>query len=163
METHLLQTADGLILQVPVTYRGAPLPGIESLLITTAQHSVLGKRWVYDACGDPVYAKALATAILSGGTQAEVDIVTDTGQKRVQATMRVSGSGSTDTVIPAVASVSYSNEGPTTLIWANHLELTLIRAIDSEPESGNDRGVQRLVGTWPRHEAPALLALGRIT
>jgi hypothetical protein len=160
IETHLLRTADGQIFQVPVTYRGSPLPGSESLLIDTTQHSVLGERWVYDACGDPVYVRALATAVLSGGTQAELDVVTDTGQERRQATTRVSGSGSPDTAVPAVASVSYSNEGTTTVIWASHLELTLVRVIDSDRESG---GMERLVGTWPGHDAPALLAVARIT
>jgi hypothetical protein len=32
---------------------------------------VLGPRWVYDACADPVYAAVLAGAILGGTRQAE--------------------------------------------------------------------------------------------
>jgi hypothetical protein len=59
IETHLLRTADGQILQVPVTYRGSPVDDAESLFIAASQHSVLGERWVYDACGDPVYVRAL--------------------------------------------------------------------------------------------------------
>jgi hypothetical protein len=130
IETHLLRTADGQILQVPVTYRGSPEAGADSWLIGITQHSVLGERWVYDACGDPVYVTALATAVLRGGTQAELDVVTDAGQERRQATTRVSGSGSDHSAIPPIASVSYSSEGTTTFIRALHLELTLVRAID---------------------------------
>jgi hypothetical protein len=163
IETHLLRTAGGQILQVPVTYRGSPVHGSESLLIVTTQHSVLGERWVYDACGDPAYVRALATAILSGGTQAELHVVTDAGQERRQATTQVLGSGSAETAVPAVASVSYSSEGTTTVIRASHLELTLVRVIDSDRESGDHGALQRLVGTWPGHNAPALLALARIT
>jgi hypothetical protein len=163
METHLLRTADGQILQVPVTYRGSPVAGADSSLIATMQHSVLGERWVYDACGDPVYVRALATAVLSGGTQAELDVVTDTGLERRQATTRVSGSGSDHSAIPPITSVSHSSEGTTTFIRALHLELDLVRAIDSDGESSVRGGPQRLVGTWPGHGAPALLALARIT
>jgi hypothetical protein len=163
VETHLLRTADGQILQVPVTYRGAPVPGHESFLIATTQHSVLGQRWVYDACGDLVYVRAMATAVLSGGTQAEIEFMTDNGRERWPATTEVSGSGSLNTAIPAVASVSHSNEGTTTVMCASHLELTLLRAIGVGRDTGDDGVMQRLVGTWPGHDAPALLALARIT
>ena len=40
--------------QLPVTYRDAPLEVGSAHLVTTMQHSVLGKRWVYGASGDPV-------------------------------------------------------------------------------------------------------------
>jgi Maltokinase N-terminal cap domain len=163
IETHLLRAADGQILQVPVTYRGSPVAGAESLLIATTQHSVLGERWVYDACGDPVYVRALATAVLSGGTQAELDVVTDAGKERRQATTLVSGSGSPDPAIPPIASVSYSSEGTTTVIMTSHLELTLFRTIDPHRENGVLGGTQSLVGTWPGHDTPTLLALVQIT
>ena len=59
IETHPLRTADGRVLQVPLTYRGRPLESAPDVLVTTMQHSVLGQRWVYDACHDPAYARAL--------------------------------------------------------------------------------------------------------
>ena len=71
IETALLQTTDGSVVQVPLTYRGAPLDVAEDALIGTTAHSVLGTRWVYDGCGDPVWATAFATAVLTGSTQAE--------------------------------------------------------------------------------------------
>jgi hypothetical protein len=54
IEAFLLQARDGSVFHVPLTYRGAPLAGAEEFLIGTAEHSVLGTRWVYDGCGDPV-------------------------------------------------------------------------------------------------------------
>ncbi len=48
-----------VVYQVPLTYRGAPLPGAESALVGTMEHSVLGTRYVYDAPHDPVYVAAL--------------------------------------------------------------------------------------------------------
>jgi len=163
IETHLLRTADGQILQIPVTYRGSPVDGAESSLIATTRHSVLGERWVYDACVDPVYVQALGTAILSGGTQAELEVVTDVGQERRQATTRVSGSGSPDTAIPSIGPVSYSSRGTTTVVRAGHLELTLFRTIDPNRENCAQGGTQALVGTWPRNDTPAVLALAQIT
>jgi Maltokinase N-terminal cap domain len=163
IETHLLRTADGQILQVPVTYRGSLVDGAESLLIATTQHSVLGERWVYDACGDPVYARALATAVLSGGTQAELDVVTNAGRERQQATTRVSGSGSLDTAIPPIGPVSYSSGGATTVVRAGNLELVLFRTVDPQGENGELGATQTLEGTWPGSDTPALLALVQIT
>ena len=61
------------IYQVPLSYRGYELAGASEWLIGTMDHSVLGKRWVYDACADPVYVKALATAIITGQQEARVD------------------------------------------------------------------------------------------
>jgi hypothetical protein len=62
IETHLLGTADGQVFQVPLTYRGTPRASAEQSLITTMTHTTLGDRWIYDACDDPVYVTALATA-----------------------------------------------------------------------------------------------------
>lgn len=56
---------------MPLTYRGAPLPGAEPWLVGTMEHSVLGRRWVYDGCGDPVHVAALVATILAGGIQAK--------------------------------------------------------------------------------------------
>ncbi len=60
VETLLVRVGEGPVLQVPLTYRGAPLPGGESALVGTMEHSVLGPRWVYDGTGDPVYVATLA-------------------------------------------------------------------------------------------------------
>lgn len=46
--------ADGSAYAAALTYRGAPREGADDWLITTAEHGVLGKRWVYDGTGDRV-------------------------------------------------------------------------------------------------------------
>ncbi|TDE97489.1 hypothetical protein EXU48_04685 [Occultella glacieicola] len=60
----LLITRGGPVRQAVLTYRAAPLAGAEQHLIATMEHSVLGRRWVYDGQGDPValavYRRALA-------------------------------------------------------------------------------------------------------
>ncbi|MEE6280618.1 maltokinase N-terminal cap-like domain-containing protein [Georgenia sunbinii] len=52
--------------QVPLAYRGAPVPGLEHALVATTEHSELGPRWVYDGCHDPVAARVLLGTILNG-------------------------------------------------------------------------------------------------
>src|SRR4051812_37051985 len=71
LEALIVRAGDGPLMQAPLSYRGAPLERADEWLIGTMQHSVLGRRWVYDACGDPVYAEALAAAILTGAAQAD--------------------------------------------------------------------------------------------
>jgi hypothetical protein len=59
IETHLLRAGERT-LQVPLTYRNEPLDGADEWFVGRVAHSVLGERWVYDGCGDPVYRAALA-------------------------------------------------------------------------------------------------------
>lgn len=71
IETYLLGRPDGTLFHVPLTYRGAPVPGLTAALISTLEHSVLGDRWVYDATADPVYLAVLEEVIRTGGEQAD--------------------------------------------------------------------------------------------
>jgi hypothetical protein len=66
----MLVTSQGALYQVPLSYRGDPLEGAESALICTMDHSVLGKRWVYDSLSDPVYAAELLRTIVEADTGA---------------------------------------------------------------------------------------------
>ncbi|WP_291057662.1 hypothetical protein [Herbiconiux sp.] len=93
IETLLLQDADGATVQVPLTYRGAPLEGAEGSLMGTMEHSVLGSRWVYDAAGDPVAVAALVSAILNRGREAELEVDTAEGRVRRESNASVLGSG----------------------------------------------------------------------
>jgi Maltokinase N-terminal cap domain len=159
IETHLLQTCGGQLFQVPLTYRNEPLDGAESALLGTMQHSVLGERWVYDGCADPVYVTALATAILGGGTEAPHEVVTDGGNVLRPTTTKVVGSGSPGTAIPVLGSVSCASEKTTTVISTADLTLVVLRVIDTATELGGSGDALTLSGTWPGREAPALLAL----
>lgn len=48
---------------VPLTYRGAPLAGAGHALVGTLRHGVLGQRWVYDGCHDPVLVTQLLALV----------------------------------------------------------------------------------------------------
>ena len=136
VETILWRTDDGAILQTPLTYRAAPLGGAETYLIGTTEHSVLGPRWVYDGCGDPVWVATLAAAILTGGTQAQVFFEQDGERVDVPARMQVRGSGSAGD-LPEVASVdSVLDEDTVTLVRAGDLEFTLARVLGSPLDGG---------------------------
>jgi hypothetical protein len=67
---------------VPLTYRGAPLPGAEHALVGTMEHGVLGPRWAYDGCHDPVLLAALL-ALIEGRAQAQAQSITDTPDHEV--------------------------------------------------------------------------------
>ena len=130
------------MLHVPLTYRGAPLTGAEAALVGTMQHSVLGPRWVYDGCADAVYATALASAVLTGGTQADLEVATASGPERREPTTRVSGSGTPGTAVPALAHVTCADDGRTTVITAGPVQLVVLRAIGA-PEAPRRRADPR--------------------
>ncbi|RKN77185.1 1,4-alpha-glucan branching protein [Streptomyces klenkii] len=67
---------------VPLTYRGAPLDGAEHALVGTMQHGVLGRRWVYDGCHDPVLVAELL-ALIEGRAQAQDQDVSDAPDREV--------------------------------------------------------------------------------
>ncbi|TKV61135.1 hypothetical protein FDO65_05750 [Nakamurella flava] len=70
VETFFVRFGDGPVLQVPVTYRGVPLDGVDP--IGVMEHSVLGRRYVYDGITDPVYVGTVVAAIDGGGREAEL-------------------------------------------------------------------------------------------
>jgi hypothetical protein len=68
IETHLV--TDGTdVYQIPMTYRGVPLALADGApgLIATAEHSVLGTRWIYDGTVDPVWRQELLRLVQTGG------------------------------------------------------------------------------------------------
>ena len=152
METHLLGTADGRVLQVPLTYRGAPLPSAEHALVTTMTHTTLGDRWVYDGCHDPVYRTALAVTVLTGGREADLYAATDAGLVLEPGTTHVRGSGSAPAdPVPSWETAEVVHLGTVTELRAGST-IRLFR----NPTEGD--GVLTLTGTWPGQETPLLLA-----
>jgi 1,4-alpha-glucan branching enzyme len=66
VEVHLLglDSGDRLeVVQVPLSYRHAPLPDHEPALVGQVDHPRLGPRWVYDAPHDPDFVAALLAAL----------------------------------------------------------------------------------------------------
>lgn len=114
---------------------------------------MLGRRWVYDGCGDPVWAATLAAAILTGGTQAQMFFEQDGERVDVPPRMQVRGTGNAGET-PEVTSIdSVTDEGPLTLVRAGDLELTLARVIGS-PLAGE----LTLIGQVADAGAPTTLA-----
>jgi Maltokinase N-terminal cap domain len=70
---------------VPLTYRGAPLEGAEAALVGTAEHGVLGTRWVYDGARDPVLVAQLL-ALVAGKAEAQAQSISDTSDRSVTVT-----------------------------------------------------------------------------
>ena len=160
IETLLVRTADGAVLQVPMTYRGQPLPDAEAHLIGTMEHSVLGSRWVYDACGDPAYATALTATVLGGGTGAEELLEADGERQRREPTVAVTGSGAADEKVGPVEEVTCTTASDLTVVRAGDLELTVRRSLDSTVAAGSSDG-HTLMGTWAGQDQPVLLATVR--
>ncbi|WP_406435439.1 1,4-alpha-glucan branching protein [Streptomyces sp. NBC_00631] len=67
---------------VPLTYRAAPLDGAGHALVGTMEHGVLGTRWAYDGCHDPVLTAELL-ALIEGRAQAQAQSITDTPDREV--------------------------------------------------------------------------------
>ncbi|WP_433287125.1 CG0192-related protein [Micromonospora sp. CA-244673] len=155
IETMLVRAGDGPVLQVPLTYRAAPLPGAERWLLGTTDHSVLGPRWVYDACGDPVYPPALAAAVLADAGQAEEYFEVD-GRREVRAaSMTLAGTRSGNP--SAFDLVDEVVDGDPTLIRAGGAELALVR----RPAPADAPAPARLTGSWSGQADPVLLAYAR--
>ena len=70
----ILVRRGGRVLQVPMTYRGAPLEEADEHLIATIDHSVLGMRWVYEAAWDPVAVGCFMRALTGHQQQAALEI-----------------------------------------------------------------------------------------
>lgn len=157
IEAHLVQGAGGAVLHVPLTYRGAPLAGAGHALVGTMEHSVLGPRWVYDGCADPVWVAALARAVLAGAPQAEEQVDVDGQLVTREPSARVTGTGGEpDPALPEdTPALTPSDDGPTTVVRAGGLELVVVRVVGAVPP-----GEHVLTGTWSAG-GPATLAVVR--
>ncbi|WP_447007798.1 CG0192-related protein [Saccharothrix isguenensis] len=154
IETLLVRVGDGPVHQVPLTYRDAPLDSADEWLVGTTEHSVLGKRWVYDAVGDPVYAAALASAILAGTGQAEQFVQVDDRLVPRDPDMGIESSAARGTEAPAAGAFEGVIQGDPTLIVTAAVELAVIRSLDA----GAELTGTVLTGTWPGQETPVPLA-----
>lgn len=183
VETMLVRFGDGPLLQIPLTYRDAPLDGGDPWLIGTMQHSVLGERWCYDGTGDPVYLAVVGDTARTGGGQAEEWINAGDGSRELrEPTVVVVGSGGSDRADAAsagaasaggagatAAPVSTRQASDATVADAGEQTVVVARHIGSEgPDShrlrdlaGADPSARTdvVTATWGMTEAPHTLAL----
>ncbi|WBB67826.1 hypothetical protein [Micromonospora sp. WMMD812] len=154
IETLLVRAGAGPIHQVPLTYRGAPLDGAEPWLVGTCEHSVLGRRWVYDACGDPVYAAALASAILADTGQAEEYFEVDGRREGRAPSMAITVEGAHRADVPQIRSIDRVEDGDPVRIVTESVELAVVRRVGAH----TDLPGSRLAGTWANQPTPLPLA-----
>ena len=153
LEGFVLETGAG-VLHVPLTYRGAPRVGAEEHLVGTCEHSVLGTRWVYDACADPVWVAEAARAILTGATGVDSFFEVDGRVARREPTMTVLGSGDPETPVPALGTLTLSEDDAATTVDAGSLELVVVRRVGEEPPTP-----LALTGRWPDADTAVLAGL----
>lgn len=152
IETMLVHVADGPVHQVPLTYRAAPLAGADEWLLGTTEHSVLGRRWVYDAVCDPVYATTLATAILANTGQADLLVDVDGHLEPREPDMTIGGNAPGGTEVPATGAIERITDGETALIVTGTVELAVVR------RPGLPLNGLVLTGTWSGQTTPVPLA-----
>lgn len=152
VETLLVRAGDGPVHQAPLTYRDAPLAGAEQWLAGTMKHSVLGDRWVYDGCADPVYAATLAAGILAGLPQADLIIDTGGGTVRRPFTMTIVGTG--QSTAPDITGIRRVIDGDPTRIETDPLTLNVARVLGTPPAACT----HTLTATWEGQPTPVVLA-----
>lgn len=145
----------GIVFQVPLSYRASPLHDAESYVVGTMQHSVLGTRWVYDACGDPCYLDAVAAAILTGRPQAEQFLNVDGRLEAMPESVVVGRTGPLHTAVPGTGSPTTRSTDAGTVVRTGKLELLIIRRLNL---ADLPAGTGALTGTWAGQHTPVELA-----
>ncbi|MEU0075460.1 1,4-alpha-glucan branching protein [Streptomyces sp. NPDC006332] len=112
---------------VPLTYRSAPLQGAEHALVGTMEHGVLGPRWAYDGCHDPVLVAQLL-AFVEGGVQAQAQSLTDAPDPDI------THSCTQDGPLPSAALTVADDEEGTDLSLPQGASLRLHRVLRPAPE-----------------------------
>ena len=156
LEVHLVRR-DGVLLQVPLTYRDGPLDGAADHLLGTMQHSALGERWVHDGLGDPVFTRMLAAATMTGCGQAVGMAEHDGRWYVVPPQVRLDGGGWSDERVPVDGFEPVATDGADDDGWAvlrnDRFELRLAR----RPAAGARPPIS-LTATWAGQDAPVVLA-----
>ncbi|WP_344801366.1 CG0192-related protein [Microlunatus ginsengisoli] len=165
IETFLVRFGDGPVLQVPLTYRGRPLDdradAAEVEPITTMQHSVLGTRWVYDGPHDPAYVAALASAVLTGGSEAKL-LMSDGTELPSRGSVQGSGAAADGVAEPASLDV-IDSDGATACVTPDYT-LAVRRLVEPGDAAAADvAGAEtldlRLTGTWAGSPEQAVLVV----
>lgn len=153
IETHIVRAGSHTV-QVPLTYRGAPLAGADAFLVGTMSHSVLGPRWVYDACGDPVYVDAFAAAVIDGVGAAPQYIEEDGVRRELPETVRIESSGMPDGEEIVEAPGRVPSGWTASAMRKGDWELSLVRILDL---GGRAAPPPSLAALWDGQREPVVL------
>jgi hypothetical protein len=139
--------ADAVTYQVPLTYRSGACAEAEAGLIGTAEHGVLGRRWIYDGVHDPLLAPLLV-ALMQGDAEAQAQRASDTPDPSVVCSPAAGGR------VAVTGSVVAADGPPGTDLRVTtaggDLLVRLHRVL--RPEAGADPGVAgpgRVTAPWP--------------
>ncbi|BCJ38848.1 hypothetical protein Athai_63510 [Actinocatenispora thailandica] len=136
---------------VPLSYRGAPLDGADDALLGTAEHGVLGRRWIYDGSRDPVLVAQLV-ALIQGDAEPQAQRESNTPDPTVSAhpatagPLTVSGFETVDTA--SGTELRVATGGGT-------LTVRLNRVLSAAPA---DESVPGVVATWHRADGSPVRA-----
>lgn len=152
LEVHLVQSG-GHLLQVPLTYRGAPLDAGDAVLVSTMEHSVLGERWVYAGLSDPVFVRMAAAAAMTGCGQAIGMVDVDGRWSVMPTTVRLAGGGWPGGPTHIEQFTPQTDDGGWAVLRNDRFELRWAhRPVPCEqPPIG-------LTATWPGQDQPVALA-----
>lgn len=158
IETIVMTNADGVVLQMPLSYRSAPVAGAGASLLGTMEHSVLGDRWIYNACTEPIYVAVLASTMLAGGAGAREMFDNPDGfdgPDEREPSVVVQGSGDGSTAAPVVTDVTVESVGTDSHLTGGGVTIVLphILSAGHAPE-----GAAHLTGTWASIGEPIVLA-----
>jgi hypothetical protein len=178
IEVHLVNV-DGVLIQVPLSYRGVPLEGADSHLLTEMDHSVLGRRWIYDAIVDPVFiSEALRTAAVEGPNAREF-MRTDDGEierteiASVLGVLRDAGAAADLVTVSAEladrgsealtgsGAVGSRTDAGVTSVVVGGFAIDVVRfplaGTDAQGSAGRGDVIGVLEGTWAGQESPVEL------
>jgi hypothetical protein len=155
METFLAQAGDDFF-QIPLTYRDAPVEGADEALISTMEHSVLGRRWVYDGLRDPRLVLMLAAVTMTGQGEALGMAVYDGRWYIAPSNVRIQGGGWSMERVPVDGFATADLDQADATFTNGRLELTVFR----RPVAGA-RPPIGLTATWVGHAEPVVLAAVR--
>jgi hypothetical protein len=152
METHVV-SAGGVLLQVPLTYRDAPVDGADAALVGEIEHSALGTRWVYDGLADPQFVVMLAAVAMTGQGESIGMVEVDGRWLIAPAGVRIQGGGWTQERVPVDGFEVQPDDGNTVVFHNDRFELTVFRRLVPGP-----RPAIGLTATWDGHPDPVVLA-----
>jgi hypothetical protein len=136
--------ATGTTYHVPLAYRAHARPGADRGLIATAEHGVLGRRWVYDGTHDPVVAAQL-TALVQGQAEPQAQRVSNTPDPTVTTGPPLADAPLTVTGAPAVASTGEGTELQVPVAGGGSVMLRVSRVLRPGDGHGPGAGVS---ATW---------------